>query len=86
MTLFDICPPDDIPDFVKSIATVKDKNDHHTRRRHVKKNEEIIYVELNSTPVKFGQHNARHVLVNDITKRKQAEDELNRKMNELLEN
>lgn len=50
MTLFDICPPVDIPEFVKSIATVKDKKDHHSRRRHITKKEEIIYVELNSTP------------------------------------
>jgi PAS domain S-box-containing protein len=86
MTLFDICPPDDIPEFVKSIANIKDKKDHQTRRRHLTKNEEIIYVELTSTPILFDNRNARHVLVNDITKRKKMEDELNRKMSELLDN
>ncbi|MDD2284019.1 MAG: PAS domain S-box protein [Paludibacter sp.] len=86
MTLFDICPPDDIPEFVKSIATIKDKTDHLSRRRHLTKNEEVIYVELTSTPIKFENRNARHVLVNDVTKRKKMEDELNRKMNELLKN
>ncbi len=86
MTLFDICPPDDIPEFVKSIANIKDKKDHLTRRRHLTKNEEIIYVELTSTPILFDNRNARHVLVNDITKRKKMEDELNRKMSELLDN
>jgi PAS domain S-box-containing protein len=86
MTLFDICPPDDIPEFVKSIANIKDKKDHQTRRRHLTKNEDIIYVELNSTPILFDNRNARHVLVNDITKRKKMEDELNRKMSELLDN
>jgi PAS domain S-box-containing protein len=86
MTLFDICPPDDIPEFVKSIATVKDKKEHHTRRRHLTKKEEIIYVELNSTPISYEDRDARHVLVNDITKRKKMEDEINRKMSELLDN
>lgn len=86
MTLFDICPPDDIPEFVKSIANIKDKKDHQTRRRHLTKNEDIIYVELNSTPILYENRNARHVLVNDITKRKKMEDELNRKMSELLDN
>lgn len=86
MTLFDICPPDDIPEFVKSIANIKDKKDHFTRRRHLTKNEEIIYVELTSTPILYDSRNARHVLVNDVTKRKKMEDELNRKMSELLDN
>lgn len=86
MTLFDICPPDDIPEFVKSIAGIKEKKDQFIRRRHLTKNEEIIYVELSSTPILFDNRNARHVLVNDVTKRKKMEDELNRKMNELLEN
>lgn len=86
MTLFDVCPPDDIPEFVKSIASIKDMKDHISRRRHVTKNEDIIYVELSSTPIQFDNRNARHVLVNDITKRKKMEDELNRKMSELLDN
>lgn len=86
MTLFDVCPPDDIPEFVKSIALIKDKKDHLSRRRHLTKSEEIIYVELTSTPILFENRNARHVLVNDVTKRKKMEDELNRKMSELLDN
>lgn len=86
MTLFDVCPPDDIPEFVKSIALIKDKKDHLSRRRHLTKSEETIYVELTSTPILFENRNARHVLVNDVTKRKKMEDELNRKMSELLDN
>lgn len=85
MTLFDLSPPDDIPDLVKSITKAKEKDDHFVRRRHLKKNDEIIYVEISSTRIQFGKRNARHVLINDITKRKDIEDELNRQLTDLSE-
>ncbi len=86
MTLFDLSPPDDIPELVKSIAKAREIEDHSVHRRHLKKNDEIIYVEIISKRIQFGNHNARHVLVNDITKRKIIEDELHRKLTDLLEN
>jgi PAS domain S-box-containing protein len=43
---------------------------------HKKKNGELITVEVISHPIVFNQHNARHVLINDITERKKAEEKL----------
>ncbi len=45
---------------------------------HKKKNGELISVEIISHSIIFNQRNARHVLINDITERKEAEERLMR--------
>jgi PAS domain S-box-containing protein len=44
--------------------------------RHIKKNGELIFVEITAHSVIANGRNARHVLINDITKRKKAEQAL----------
>ncbi len=85
MTLFDICPPEDIPEFVKMISNVKGKQNNHHKRRHLLKNGDTIYVEISSTPVIYDGQKGRHVLINDITKRKIAEDDINKRLSELMD-
>ena len=76
MTLKDIRPLNDITTLLEDI-----KNTHLTLNpagewRHLKKNGEIINVEITSHSVLFNNRKARHVLINDITTRKFFETEL----------
>lgn len=76
MTIKDIRPAEDIP------ALLEDINDSHKTYnksgewRHVKKNGEVIFVEMISHSISLNGRNARHVLIHDITDRKLAEKEL----------
>ncbi len=76
MTLKDIRPPEDIPALMNDIELTKKKYNSAGEWRHVKKNGEIIFVEINSHSVTFNDRPARHVLIKDITERKRAEEEL----------
>jgi len=64
----------------------KDKQEYHLSLEeiHRTKNGNIIFVEITSHAVIYEGKNARHILVNDITKRKHAEDNL-KQLNEKLE-
>lgn len=75
MTVKDIRPPEEIPDLLA------DESTHPGRRvgklwRHRKKNGSEIFVEVATHDVVYGDHPARVVLVNDVTARKRATDEL----------
>ena len=84
MTINDIRPPDDVP-LMKSLLVNKNAViDEYDGWRHIKKNGEIIYVDIRFRHVDFEGRKARHVLVNDITKRRIAEDALKQKMDELI--
>ena len=76
MTLKDIRPKDEIE---KLIATLKSANctfNKSVEIRHKKKNGDLIFVEIISHSIIFNQREARHVLINDITVRKEAEEKL----------
>lgn len=76
MTLKDIRPAEDVPlllEYIKYKETIQSLSDGI---RHVKKNGQIIYVEITSHSVSFEGRDARHVLINDITERKLAEEKL----------
>jgi len=85
MSILDIRPPEDIPDVIKSVLTFKEKFNDTSRWRHLKKTGEIVYAEITSTAVEFESRHARHVLINDISKRMKLEEELNKKMTEFLD-
>jgi len=73
MTLKDIHPIEDA-DALLIIFDQKLPSFNPSREwRQIKKNSEIIWVEITSHSVSFNGRNARHVLVHDITKRKLAE-------------
>lgn len=73
MTLKDIRPVEDMPELLKNVAPTDRTYNQPGEFRHVKKNGEIIDVLITWHAVIFKGRKARHVLVNDITKRKQAE-------------
>ena len=74
MTLKDIRPQEDIPKLLKSIESSNLEYNEPGEFRHRKKNGEIIDVQITRHAVTFNGRKARHVLINDITERKRAEE------------
>ncbi|HEX7503365.1 MAG TPA: PAS domain S-box protein, partial [Acidobacteriota bacterium] len=84
MTLKDIRPQEDIPALLKDVETTRRTLNPAGEWRHLKKNGEIINVEILSHSITFNGRPARHVLVKDITERKRAEEQI-RQLNAELE-
>ncbi|MDO9274303.1 MAG: PAS domain S-box protein [Lutibacter sp.] len=76
MTLIDIRPKEDLDAFFENLDQKGPVLNFSGEWRHKKKNGEIITVEINSHFLVLNNRNARHVIVSDITKRKQAEEKL----------
>ena len=74
MTLKDIRPLEDLADFYRLIDKAKSEESTFEESRHIKKNGEIINVELTAHSIQFNTRIARHILINDITRHKQAEE------------
>ena len=68
MTLKDIRPPDDILILEQALEVVRTERPSHSRKsyRHLKKNGEIIDVQIQSNRYSFYGLNAEIVLVNDV--------------------
>ena len=75
MTLKDIRPVEDIPALLEDIKNTRLEYNSAGEWRHLKKNGEIINVEITSHSVLFNNRNARHILINDITERKRVQFE-----------
>ncbi|MGC8865863.1 MAG: PAS domain S-box protein [Bacteroidales bacterium] len=89
MTIKDIRPAEDIPLLLKDVEATKHQLNQAGRWRHLKKNGEVIDVEITSFAVEFAGRPARHVMVNDITERLKAEEALaesERRFRNLAEN
>ena len=86
MTIKDIRPREDLQVLLENIDKIRERQDFNQTGtwRHLKKNGEVIYVELTAQPVISKGKNARHVLVHDVTDRKQVEEEL-RMFGEIVE-
>jgi len=84
MTIKDINPIEDLPVLLNNIGQTRDESYTSGERRHLKKNGETIIVEIISHLLEFNNRKARHVMVNDITKRRHAENEL-RKLSRAVE-
>jgi len=82
MTIRDIRPVEDIPRLMEDMEDVRTSGGTYTDNnwRHVKKNGEIIDVELTAHAIEYGQRKARMVIINDITERRRA-DVLLRQLN-----
>lgn len=74
MTLRDIRPAEDIPDFEAQRATLPSAFVHTRYWRHIKKDGTLILVRIHSDAVGFRGHNARLVLAEDITAQVKAEE------------
>jgi PAS domain S-box-containing protein len=83
MTLKDIRPVEDIPSLLEDVYRVRETFNNSGEWKHIKKNGELIFVEIISHSVIFNGRNSRHVLLHDITDRKLAEGALKRANNEL---
>jgi len=83
MTLKDIRPVEDITSLLKYVELTSNSYNNSGEWRHIKKNGELIFVEMISHSVIFNGRNSRHVLIHDITDRKLAEEALKQANNEL---
>ena len=88
MTLKDILIETQIPGLLVDIELsnkLNDKSNWVVERVHKKKNGELINVQITAHNMNFHEKKATHVLVNDITELKIAENEIKAKVN-LLKN
>lgn len=76
LNLEDILPLFEIEKLTKNKKSIDSQINLTGEWTHKKKNGELISVETVSYFIIFNQRNARHVLINDITERKKAEEEL----------
>lgn len=74
MTLKDIRPKEDIDRLIKDVELTRKSYNPAGEWRHTKKNGEIIDVEIISHSITYEGRQARHVMVKDITRRKQTEE------------
>ncbi|HCU06950.1 MAG TPA: hypothetical protein DIC42_05170, partial [Holosporales bacterium] len=72
MTIKDIRPKEDIEALQKDIELTHQAYNLAGEWRHLKKNGEIIFVEIISHAITFNNRKARHVMANDITLQKKA--------------
>lgn len=76
MTLMDFHLQEDLDELKKDIEKTRSSNNPTGTWRNVKKNGDIIYIEIVAHTVFYNNRIARHILISDITKRKQIEDAL----------
>jgi len=76
MTVFDITPDEDIISLKNYLSKNRNPLEHAGSWRHKKKDGTIIDVEIVSHEIEFDGRPSRIVLVNDITDKKKAEEEL----------
>ncbi|HET6556447.1 MAG TPA: PAS domain S-box protein [Prolixibacteraceae bacterium] len=74
MNLKDIRPQEDIPKLLEDIHNkISPEYNNSEQWRHLKKNGEIIYVNISSHAMEYLGKQARHVLINDITDKVKTE-------------
>ncbi|WP_337865653.1 PAS domain S-box protein [Ignavibacterium sp.] len=76
LTLFDICPEDEIPTLIKNISESFDELQNSKPWRHKLKDGSIIYVEISSHSISYQGRNARLVLSHDITEQYVAQEKI----------
>jgi PAS domain S-box-containing protein len=89
MTIKDMRPPEDIPALMKNISHLSGGLNQAGIWRHQKKDGTLIDVEVTSHSLIFAGRSAEVVLVNDVTERKRAEQELSQseeRYRDLVEN
>ena len=77
MSIKDIRPVEDVEQLLKDVMKIKKGTDlRQGVWKHVRKNGEIILVELTAHSIDYNNTRARMVIVNDITEKKKLQDEL----------
>ena len=85
MTLKNIRPEEDIEALLKDVEQTTDSFNKAGTWRHIKKNGDIIFVEITSHQLEFENRQARMVLINDVSDRKKADEALIESENSLNE-
>jgi PAS domain S-box-containing protein len=85
MTLKNIRPEEDIDTLLKDVEQTVTPFNKAGIWRHIKKNGEIIFVEITSHQIEFDERPARLVIINDISERKKIEESLVGSENSLKE-
>ena len=76
MTIKDIRPEEDVPDLLMHLATSRGIVRHSGIWRHRKKDGTVITVDVRSHSISWEGHNARLVMIHDVTERLRNEEEL----------
>jgi PAS domain S-box-containing protein len=76
MTLKDIRPAEDIPRMLEDVASTENELNEAGLWRHVKKDGQVIFVEIRSHTIDFDGRPARLVLSHDVTEQLAAEAEI----------
>lgn len=76
MTAFDIMSPEEKQELQQSLPTANHGNRPSILRKHVKKNNETIFVEVWTHAINYKGNNAWLVLTNDITEKIQLQNQL----------
>jgi len=76
MKITDIRPKEDIPELLINVHDVNKKHNLAGEWRHVKKDGSVINVDIITVSIIWNGRRARHVLIQDITLRKKAEEAL----------
>ncbi len=87
LTIFDIVHPEDVEgnkDKMQSLIN-GEISQHQTEKRYIKKNGEIVWVSLSVNLIRDEQGEPIHFIsmIEDITERKQAQDEINASLEEI---
>jgi len=85
MSIKDIRPEEDIDTLLKDVEQTVTPFNKAGIWRHIKKNGEIIFVEITSHLIEFDKRTARMVMINDISERKKIEESLVESENSLKE-
>jgi PAS domain S-box-containing protein len=85
MTIMQIRPQEDLELLSKDLELIRtNQSSRQGQWRHLKKNGEIIIVETTAHSFDYRNRKARLVVINDITARLRAEEELKRKSQEII--
>lgn len=76
LKITEIRPPEDIPALLEDIKTYGLDHNNAGQWRHIKKNGELIYVDIITHPVVFDGADACHAMISDVTQRKHTEQAL----------
>jgi PAS domain S-box-containing protein len=76
MTIKDLRPPEDVPALLDLIANRPNGLEKPRTWRHRKRDGTIIFVEITTHPIKSTERPCEIVLANDVTERKQNEEQL----------
>ena len=74
-TLKDIRPKEDNEALMLDVEKSRNTDNPEGQWRHIKKNGELIFVEIISHTIKFNDRKARYVMATDITERKHADEQ-----------